>query len=35
MLGLSLASGTGKLVSEIIGNKKTSIAINAFSVERF
>jgi D-amino-acid dehydrogenase len=35
MLGLSLAAATGKLVEEILGGKKTSIDISAFSVERF
>lgn len=35
MLGLSLAAGTGKLVEEIVSNKKTSIDIEGFNVERF
>jgi len=35
MLGVSLAPGTGKLVSEIIDRKKTGIDVNAFDVERF
>ncbi|HVM88164.1 MAG TPA: FAD-dependent oxidoreductase [Puia sp.] len=35
MLGLSLAAATGKLVEEIIGEKKTSIDISAFNVERY
>jgi D-amino-acid dehydrogenase len=35
MLGLSLAAGTGKLVEEIVSNKKTSIDIEGFKVERF
>ena len=35
MLGLSLAAATGKLVEEIINNKKTSIDCSAFGVERF
>jgi D-amino-acid dehydrogenase len=35
MLGLSLAAGTGKLVEELIGGKKTSINIGAFKPERF
>ena len=35
MLGLSLATGTGKLVQEIIEHKQSSIAIDAFDVERF
>lgn len=35
MLGLSLGPGTGKLVSELVDEKKTSIDISAFAVERF
>jgi len=35
MMGLSLGPGTGKLVSEIIGNEKTSIDIRMFNPERF
>jgi D-amino-acid dehydrogenase len=35
MLGLSLAAGTGKIVTEIIDGKKPSIDISSFSVERF
>ncbi len=35
MLGISEATGTGVLVDEIIGNKKTSIDISAFRTERF
>lgn len=35
MLGLSLGAGTGKLVSEIINEQKTSINMAAFEVERF
>lgn len=35
MLGLSLGAGTGKLVEEIINNKKTSMDISAFNPERF
>jgi D-amino-acid dehydrogenase len=35
MLGLSLAAATGKLSGEIIDNKKTSVDISAFGVERF
>ena len=35
MLGLSAAAGTGKLIEEIIDNKRTSIDLSAFSVERF
>ena len=35
MLGLSLGAGTGKLVSELVNEKQTSINISAFAVERF
>jgi len=35
MLGLSLGAGTGKLVSELMEEKKTSIDLQAFAVERF
>lgn len=35
MLGLSLATGTGKLVKEIIQHEALSIPIHAFNVERF
>jgi len=35
MLGLTLASGTGKLVQEIIHNDKLSTAIEAFRPDRF
>ena len=35
MLGLSLGAGTGKLVSEIIGNKILSSNISAFNPDRF
>lgn len=35
MLGLSLGAGTGKLVSEILNEKTTSIPLEAFQVERF
>ncbi len=35
MLGVSLAAGTGKLVEELVGGKKTSIDVSAFDVERF
>ncbi|HET9824773.1 MAG TPA: FAD-dependent oxidoreductase, partial [Chitinophagaceae bacterium] len=35
MLGLSAAAGTGKVIEEIVDNKKTSIDLSAFSVERF
>jgi D-amino-acid dehydrogenase len=35
MLGLSLGAGTGKLVSELVDEKPTSIDLTAFAVERF
>ncbi len=35
MLGISEATGTGKLVTEIIQNKTTSFNTSAFKVERF
>ena len=35
MLGVSAATGTGKLIAEIINNKKTTIGIEAFSPNRF
>src|SRR5688500_8365368 len=35
MLGLSLGARTGKLVSELVDEKKSSIDMNAFEVERF
>ena len=35
MIGLSLGAGTGKLVSELVDNKKTSVDLSAFAVERF
>jgi D-amino-acid dehydrogenase len=35
MLGLSLGAGTGKLVSELVNEEKTSISLDAFAVERF
>jgi len=35
MLGVSAAAGTGKLVTEIISHRPTSIDISAFDVERF
>lgn len=35
MLGLTLASGTGKLVKEILHGDKLSVAIDAFRVNRF
>jgi D-amino-acid dehydrogenase len=35
MMGWSLGPVTGKLVSEIISDKKTSLEISPFSVDRF
>lgn len=35
MLGISEGAGTGKLISEIISGKNTSIGITAFDVNRF
>jgi len=35
MLGLSLGAGTGKLVSELVGEKVPSIDLTPFAVERF
>lgn len=35
MLGVSAAAGTGKLVTEILSNKETTIDTSAFDVERF
>jgi D-amino-acid dehydrogenase len=35
MLGISLGTGTGKLVSQLLNNKKTEINISAFSLNRF
>jgi D-amino-acid dehydrogenase len=35
MLGLSLGAGTGKLVSELIGEKNPSLDLKPFAVERF
>ena len=35
MMGLSLGPGTGKLVSEIINQEKTSIGMSPFEPERF
>ncbi|SNR17268.1 NAD(P)/FAD-dependent oxidoreductase [Tenacibaculum jejuense] len=35
MMGWSLGPATGKLISEVIYNKKTSMNINPFHVERF
>ncbi|MEO7991942.1 MAG: FAD-dependent oxidoreductase [Chryseolinea sp.] len=35
MMGLSLAPGTGKVVSELVNREKTSISIEAFNPERF
>ena len=35
MLGISEGTGTGKIVSQLIQNKKTAIAIEAFNPQRF
>ncbi len=35
MLGLSLGAGTGKLVSELVNEQRTSIDLKPFAVERF
>jgi D-amino-acid dehydrogenase len=35
MLGMSLAAGTGKVITEIIQEKKTHIDSSAFSPGRF
>ncbi|MES2646185.1 MAG: FAD-dependent oxidoreductase [Bacteroidota bacterium] len=35
MLGLSLGAGTGKLVSELVNEVKTSVDLKPFAVERF
>ncbi|HEX2682311.1 MAG TPA: FAD-dependent oxidoreductase, partial [Ferruginibacter sp.] len=35
MLGISMGTGTGKIVTEIIGGKKPSINIDAFKIQRF
>jgi len=35
MLGVSLAAATGKLVEQLVGNKKTSVDVGAFKPERF
>ncbi len=35
MMGLSLAPGTGKVVSELVNREKTSISLEAFNPERF
>lgn len=35
MLGLSLGAGTGKMVDEIVNNKKTSMDISFFDPLRF
>lgn len=35
MLGISLAAATGKVVEEIVGHRKPSVALEAFDVERF
>jgi D-amino-acid dehydrogenase len=34
MMGWSMSTGTGKIISEIISNKKTSIDINRFNPNR-
>ena len=34
-LGVSAAAGTGMLVTEIVGNKPSTIDLKAFSPERF
>ena len=34
MIGLSLGPGTGKLVSELVNDKKTSVDLSPFAVER-
>ena len=35
MLGISMGTGTGKIVSEILQRKTTAINISAFRTERF
>jgi D-amino-acid dehydrogenase len=35
MLGISMGTGTGMLVSRMLGNKKTEIDISAFNLNRF
>jgi D-amino-acid dehydrogenase len=35
MIGLSLGAGTGKLVSELVDDRKTSVDLTPFAVERF
>jgi D-amino-acid dehydrogenase len=35
MMGISLASGSGKLMAEILNNSKSSIAIHQFDAQRF
>jgi D-amino-acid dehydrogenase len=35
MLGVSAAAGTGVLIEQLIGRKKTGIDISAFNPERF
>ncbi|PKD21784.1 amino acid dehydrogenase [Salegentibacter salinarum] len=35
MMGWSLGPVTGKLISEIVGNRKTSVSIDPFKLERF
>jgi D-amino-acid dehydrogenase len=35
MMGLSLGPGTGKIVSELVSNERTSVELLAFKPERF
>jgi D-amino-acid dehydrogenase len=35
MIGISLAAGTGKVIEELVSNKKPSVELKAFDVERF
>jgi D-amino-acid dehydrogenase len=35
MMGLSLGPGTGKLVEEIVSNRKLSVPVEQFNPERF
>jgi glycine/D-amino acid oxidase-like deaminating enzyme len=35
MLGISEGTGTGKIISELIQSKETSINISAFDPQRF
>jgi D-amino-acid dehydrogenase len=34
MMGLTMATATGKLISQIISNKKTSLKIDTFNPDR-